>query len=75
MTTQLPINAPEATPIGTFFSMVTCDGITTYFHYLLPFDRHCANDKSRLVGAIRESRSIHVPGRRIVLALPRVLGE
>ena len=46
MTTQFPINVPDATPISNYFSMVTCDGTATYFHYLLPFDRHCANDKS-----------------------------
>ncbi len=45
MTTQLPINAPESMSIGAFFSMVTCDGITTYFHYLLPFDQHRADDR------------------------------
>ncbi len=46
MTAQLPIKVPEATPIGTFFSMVTCDGTTTYFHYLLPIDQHRADDRS-----------------------------
>ena len=46
MTAYLPINVPEATPIGDFFSMVTCDGITTYFHYLLPIDQHRADDRS-----------------------------
>ena len=40
----LPLAPPEAVPIDACFSMVTRDGVTTYFSNLFPFDCHRADD-------------------------------
>ena len=64
MSQTLPLAPPEAVPIDACFSMVTRDGVTTYFSNLFPFDCHRADDvrakhfrmaRFHVVSAVRQS--------------------